>query len=830
MTDGCSEAARTNAETKKGSRSAPPKSWADYSRDASSDDEAKPVAVAPVRNVVRRSSRIRSENPRLSNPDFICVPHANSRRLPLQETIPAPPQPTAGENMDTPVAPKSTVRAPGKENIPPANAGQYENKSGQPRKSVSWNLPAFLLPTPAPMRTPAPRQEIHSAKPMQQAPILIIGGSRADAAAQPASLPSALDLQELTRQMQAAMTALQEEKNKLAEATRTITTLEHKLEAQEWAMTSMAKAQHGPNTAPLPAPGTKHPRPAATNGSPAPPSSVRAKSDNGQATTRPASPHHVQPTTTPAPKAQERPTSPPLRLQQAQPLKEPSKEDIIPAVKQRIFGSSAKPPSTTNNGAGPGPATMAARAAAAGISMPGPNSGLLSYKAAVSSEIRDPALDDTLATIKRILHEEEAAAEADMPYLSRLDVQRKILEYNAEDHKRRMVEDHARRLTEITDAALARQLAATEERAVGKPNNSAVETSSEATGAGAASFADLMKRLASLEGKMASSDTRRSNGGARSSTDDSSDDGFNRVRRMGNHNEVDCSKIKVPQPGKYTGDDKDNVDDAIFTLENYLSGNRIPRADWPSVAMPLLSGKALSTWIAFAQPMHRANQTPTWDQFVDTLTQAFGKPDRQLAARQQLLDIRQIGSVQEYLQRMRMLITRAGSPKSSDYDLMLLYWNGLKPEVRESAKVNPQTGKFWENFQSLTEHTLLIDLQRMSHHGRKNTWPPRHPKDSRRHTLNATKISKKRSADTQVEGRKKKSRDGGDDKHRDHRPRHEKQQERREKYNKERNSHDGSRGGGRGGRGGRYHTPPDACAICGGTGNRHYSGYKCSAN
>ena len=116
------------------------------------------------------------------------------------------------------------------------------------------------------------------------------------------------------------------------------------------------------------------------------------------------------------------------------------------------------------------------------------------------------------------------------------------------------------------------------------------------------------------------------------------------------------SKTKVPQPAKFSGEDRDVVEDVIFTFENYLSGNKVPRSEWPSVAMPLLSGKALSVWIAFAQPLQERRVTPTWDQFVEVLSQAFAKPDRQLAARRALLDIKQTSSVQEFLQRMHLAL------------------------------------------------------------------------------------------------------------------------------------------------------------------------------
>jgi hypothetical protein len=82
------------------------------------------------------------------------------------------------------------------------------------------------------------------------------------------------------------------------------------------------------------------------------------------------------------------------------------------------------------------------------------------------------------------------------------------------------------------------------------------------------------------------------------------------------------------------------------------------------------------------------------------MSQAFAQPDRQLAARKALLEIKQIGSVQDYVRHIRMLITRAGHPASSDHDLLLLFYKGLNHNIQHECKINPMTGKFWDQFES----------------------------------------------------------------------------------------------------------------------------------
>ncbi len=57
---------------------------------------------------------------------------------------------------------------------------------------------------------------------------------------------------------------------------------------------------------------------------------------------------------------------------------------------------------------------------------------------------------------------------------------------------------------------------------------------------------------------------------------------------------------------------------------------------------------------------------------------------------------------------MRSLVTR-GAPQTSDTDLLLIFWQGLKPAIREQARVDPRTGTWWSEFEDLVKHCLAID-------------------------------------------------------------------------------------------------------------------------
>lgn len=171
---------------------------------------------------------------------------------------------------------------------------------------------------------------------------------------------------------------------------------------------------------------------------------------------------------------------------------------------------------------------------------------------------------------------------------------------------------------------------------------------------------------------------------------------------------------RMPQPQKFSGDQpSEDVDDALFAFENYLKGTNTPEHMWPMVAMPLLAGSAAKAFTAYAQQMQSSGQSITWTHFKEVLL-PFSKPDKQLKARRQLFTIRQQGSVADFYQAFQLLLFRTGSPRPTDTDLILHYYNGLNPQAQASSRVDPTTGTFWSSFEGLTKHTLSVSLSHMA--------------------------------------------------------------------------------------------------------------------
>ena len=203
----------------------------------------------------------------------------------------------------------------------------------------------------------------------------------------------------------------------------------------------------------------------------------------------------------------------------------------------------------------------------------------------------------------------------------------------------------------------------------------------------------------------------------------------------------------LPLPAKYSGRKEEDLDSALFSFENYLRGNKIPESDWPRHAMNLLTGKALEAYMAFALPLNKRGEDITWEQFTCTLSTAFTTHDKMLEARAALLTCQQTDTLTAYQQHFRMLLAKAGDPHPTDKDLLLLYWKGLKTDIKEAAKLNPTTGAFWETFEELAAHTTILARQHTM-----NMTPKGPPRDRSHHALNKWNRAKLNALHTKRRG------------------------------------------------------------------------------
>ncbi|KAJ9516266.1 hypothetical protein QJQ45_001108 [Haematococcus lacustris] len=180
--------------------------------------------------------------------------------------------------------------------------------------------------------------------------------------------------------------------------------------------------------------------------------------------------------------------------------------------------------------------------------------------------------------------------------------------------------------------------------------------------------------------------------------------------------------IKPKHPPPFSGADKQIWEDFKFQFESYLDTCRVPKQDWPDHVLNMLKGKALQAWLAVAQPMRALGTKPTWENLADTMAKSFVHINIPVEARKALYSIRQQTRTSEYLRHFRLLLARVAEPKPADADLLNFYYTGLKQTLRDQCKLNPKTGRFWDNFEELADFTLQIDL-----HSRSSADEPQRP-------------------------------------------------------------------------------------------------------
>jgi hypothetical protein len=77
-----------------------------------------------------------------------------------------------------------------------------------------------------------------------------------------------------------------------------------------------------------------------------------------------------------------------------------------------------------------------------------------------------------------------------------------------------------------------------------------------------------------------------------------------------------------------------------------------------------------------------------------------------------LLDMWQGGTVVDYVHEFQLLIAQTGGPRPTDKDLVLMFWKGLKPTVKDTCKIDPHTCVFWTSFEDLSKHTIALEMSR----------------------------------------------------------------------------------------------------------------------
>jgi len=117
--------------------------------------------------------------------------------------------------------------------------------------------------------------------------------------------------------------------------------------------------------------------------------------------------------------------------------------------------------------------------------------------------------------------------------------------------------------------------------------------------------------------------------------------------------------INVPLP-TYSGRNHENLGLWKFQVQHHLKAKQVAEHQYVDIAVGLLKDAALN-WFHTREIMAERDSTyriTTWDQLTEELRNEFEPPQRDMLIREQLLDIRQIGSVMEYTSRFRNTVNQ----------------------------------------------------------------------------------------------------------------------------------------------------------------------------
>ena len=177
----------------------------------------------------------------------------------------------------------------------------------------------------------------------------------------------------------------------------------------------------------------------------------------------------------------------------------------------------------------------------------------------------------------------------------------------------------------------------------------------------------------------------------------------------------------IPHPPKFSGDSKEDVEDALTQFEVYLTKSGVPTADWTMHAPNLLAGNALKAWTEAAKPERLIKgDEPSWEFLKSTLMTAYENPNREQDKWMALRKIQQLGDVPSYLRAFTSAVA-AVEETPGPKDQLFLFWNGLKPAVQSLCAVDNTTGKAWTSLDALSEYAATItNILGRTHHPRVN--------------------------------------------------------------------------------------------------------------
>jgi len=179
-----------------------------------------------------------------------------------------------------------------------------------------------------------------------------------------------------------------------------------------------------------------------------------------------------------------------------------------------------------------------------------------------------------------------------------------------------------------------------------------------------------------------------------------------------------AARLKPNDPPQFSGEDKRTIDAWIKAVKVWLAAGGIhPEYEVAMARTFLVKGAAdlLSAKDGELDKQHTADgrEFISFAVFEAFLREHFGYQDEEQVARDELDDLKQTGSVEDFARKFQACVARIKALPPSEGDLIQRFRKGLKPEILQHVAVDPATKKRWTSLQPFLAFASAFDASRI---------------------------------------------------------------------------------------------------------------------
>jgi hypothetical protein len=179
-----------------------------------------------------------------------------------------------------------------------------------------------------------------------------------------------------------------------------------------------------------------------------------------------------------------------------------------------------------------------------------------------------------------------------------------------------------------------------------------------------------------------------------------------------------AARLKPNDPPQFSGEDKRTIDAWIKTVKVWLAaGGIFPEYEVAMARTFLVKGAA--DLLSAKEGELDKQQTADGREFISFavfeafLREHFGYQDEEQVARDELDDLKQTGSVEDFARKFQACVARIKALPPSEGDLIQRFRKGLKPEILQHVAVDPATKKRWTALQPFIAFASAYDASRI---------------------------------------------------------------------------------------------------------------------